>query len=93
MVLLVAGTGGAIAIGESGSHGGPTGGASTAQYKNGKGCGDKNHRHRRHNQCKAKKKPKKHSKAKHKTTKKPTNGSAKCTTRTVHGLTVLYCNS
>ena len=74
MVLLLAGTGGAIAIGESGSHSGPEGGAACGQYnpghqKNGKPC--KNHHcGKHHNQ--ACKHPKKHHKAKHgKTHKAP----------------------
>lgn len=59
LVALVGGTGGAIAVGAGGSHNSSQG-AATAQYKPGKGCGDKNHQHAKHNQCK----PKKHSKGK-----------------------------
>ena len=93
MVLLVAGTGGAIAIGEGSSPGGPGGGAAIAQYKPGKGCGDKNHKHKRSAQCKA---PKKHKASKHKATKKSKskkggNTLSNCTIRVKNGLTVLYC--
>ncbi len=56
-VALVAGTGGAIAIGASGSHGGPLGGAASGQYCNGKKCPSPPKRNcgRHHNQkCPAK---------------------------------------
>jgi hypothetical protein len=62
MLALVAGTGGAIALGQGGSGGSSQGGAATAQYKPGKGCGDKNHQHKKRNQCKP---PKKHKHKKH----------------------------
>jgi hypothetical protein len=62
MLALVAGTGGAIALGQGGSGGSAQGGAASGQYKPGKGCGDKNHRHKKHGQCKP---PKKHKKPKH----------------------------
>ena len=52
LVALVGGTGGAIAVGESGSHAGPTGGAVAAQYKPGKGCG-KPSQHQESAKCKA----------------------------------------
>jgi hypothetical protein len=45
MLALVTGTGGAIALGQRGSSAPGQGGAATAQYKPGKGCGDKNHQH------------------------------------------------
>jgi hypothetical protein len=61
MLALVAGTGGAIALGQGGSGGSAQAGAASGQYKPGKGCGDKNHRHKKHNQCKP---PKKHKKPK-----------------------------
>jgi hypothetical protein len=131
MVLLVAGTGGAIAIGAAGSSGGPQGGAASAQYCNSKtnpkckqpkpkhNCGRYHnqqcptkpkkcyytvHGHRHSYQCPATTKHKKKHKTTHKnhksnhksTSKKSTgnkNGSSKCTTRTEHGLTVLYCSS
>lgn len=66
MLLLVAGTGGAIALGESGSSGTGQGGAATAQYKPGKGCG-KGHAPR-HKKCP---KPKSHKPHKPHKTKKP----------------------
>jgi RNA recognition motif-containing protein len=37
-LALIAGAGGAVALGESGSHGGPLGGAASGQYCNGKKC-------------------------------------------------------
>jgi hypothetical protein len=43
-LALVGGTGGAIAVGETGSHAGPNGGAASGEYP-GKGCGDMNHTH------------------------------------------------
>ena|SRR5947209_8727494 len=63
MLALVAGTGGAIAVGQGGSGGSPQAGAASGQYKPGKGCGDKNHKHKKRNQCKP---PKKHKKPKKK---------------------------
>jgi hypothetical protein len=91
MLALVAGTGGAIALGQGGSSG-AQGGASTAQYKPGKGCGDKNHQHKKKNQCKP---PKKHKKAKHKqkhsTPVKPRKGSYHCTYHQVRGDLVGTC--
>lgn len=42
---LIGGTGGALAVANSGSHSGPNGGAASGQYRPGKGCGDKNHTH------------------------------------------------
>jgi hypothetical protein len=42
---LIAGTGGALAIANGGPHGGSNGGAASGEYKPGKGCGDKNHKH------------------------------------------------
>ena len=133
MVLLVAGTGGAIAIGAGGSSGGAQGGAANAQYcppkkkcpppppppkhncgrhhdqkcpRKPKRCFYKAHGHRHGYPCPAPppkrhhKPPPKHHKPPpkhHKSTKKPKSknngGGAKCTTRTVHGLTVLFCNS
>ncbi|HTX30130.1 MAG TPA: hypothetical protein VMD09_02030 [Solirubrobacteraceae bacterium] len=128
MVLLVAGTGGAIAIGAGGSSGGPQGGAANAQYcppkkkcpppppppkhncgryhnqkcpTKPKTCYYKVHGHRHAYKCPApapkKKKhhkpPPKHHKSTKKSTGKNNGGGAKCTTRTVNGLTVLFCNS
>lgn len=46
---MAAGTGGVIA---GGGHGNGNGSASNSQYRPGKGCGDKNHVHARHNECK-----------------------------------------
>lgn len=90
--LLVAGTGGAIALGESGSHSSPQGGAASGQYKPGKGCGDKNHKHKKHGQCHA---PKKKHKAKHvKKTQKPKStkpGNSSCTIKKQGSLTLVYC--
>lgn len=49
---LVGGTGGALAV-AGGNHGhGPHHGASDGQYRPGKGCGDRNHIHERHGECK-----------------------------------------
>jgi hypothetical protein len=50
LALMAAGTGGVIANG--GEGGGKGDDASDAQYKPGKGCGDKNHEHARHDECK-----------------------------------------
>lgn len=52
VAALLGGTGGAIAIAGTGSSGGSNGGAASGEYKPGKGCGDKNHKHARHNECK-----------------------------------------
>jgi hypothetical protein len=51
---LLGGTSGAIAIAGGDGHGndGGHGGASSGEYKEGKGCGDKNHEHAREDQCK-----------------------------------------
>jgi hypothetical protein len=49
VALMAAGTGGVIA---GGGHGNGNGSASNSQYRPGKGCGDKNHVHARHNECK-----------------------------------------
>jgi hypothetical protein len=46
---MAAGTGGVIA---GGGNGNGNGSASNSQYRPGKGCGDKNHIHARHNECK-----------------------------------------
>jgi hypothetical protein len=49
LALMAAGTGGVIA----GNHGDAgNGNASKSQYRPGKGCGDKNHVHARHDECK-----------------------------------------
>jgi hypothetical protein len=49
--LMGAGTGGVIAA----SHGDEgEGSAAKSEYKPGKGCGDKNHQHARHDECKNK---------------------------------------
>jgi hypothetical protein len=45
IVGLAGGTGGALAVAAAGGHPGGSGGAADAQYKPGKGCGDKNHTH------------------------------------------------
>jgi hypothetical protein len=49
VAMLAAGTGGVIA---GGGNGNGNGNASDSQYKPGKGCGDKNHTHARHDECK-----------------------------------------
>ena len=49
VALMAAGTGGVIA---GGGNGNGNGSASNSQYRPGKGCGDKNHVHARHNECK-----------------------------------------
>ena len=83
---LLAGTGGAIAVGQSGSSGGPLGGAASGQY-----CGGKNHKcpkpkhncGKHHNQtCPP---PKKHHKTTHgkPTHTKPSHkGKKKTSTKT-----------
>ena len=43
--------GGSTAAGLA-NHGGGNGNAAKSQYRPGKGCGDKNHIHARHNECK-----------------------------------------
>jgi hypothetical protein len=48
--LMGAGTGGVLAK----SGGGDEGSAAKSEYKPGKGCGDKNHEHARHDECKNK---------------------------------------
>lgn len=45
IVGLVGGTGGAIAIADTGGHPNWTGGAASGEYKPGKGCGDRHHSH------------------------------------------------
>ena len=47
--LMAAGTGGVLA---AGGGGGSENSAAKTQYRPGKGCGDKNHVHARHNECK-----------------------------------------
>lgn len=74
LFALLGGTGGAIAVGASGSSSSSQGGAASGQYKPGKGCGDKNHTHAKHNQCKA---SKKHHKAKGKSKAKKSHGKSK----------------
>ena len=49
LLLMAAGTGGVVAHGGDGHSGGS---ASDSQYRPGKGCGDKNHVHARHDECK-----------------------------------------
>ena len=63
VLLLLGATGGAIALGSS-TSGGPAHSAAVGQYKRGKGCG-KPGQHSRGNECKPKKKAKKHKKPKH----------------------------
>src|SRR5436305_1486892 len=46
-LALVAGSGGALALSHLDSHPNSHGGAADDQYRPGKGCGDKNHRHKR----------------------------------------------
>ena len=53
-LLLLAGTGGAVALGEGGSTGPAQAGAASGQYKPGKGCG-KPGQHIRGGECKPKK--------------------------------------
>jgi hypothetical protein len=94
IVLLLAGTGGAIAIGEGGSAGAGQGGAATAQYKPGKGCG-KGHAPR-HKKCPKPKSHKPHKKAKkpkraHRPAKKRPPRSVPCQFRTVGQTLVAYC--
>ncbi len=48
LALMIGGTGGVIAAG----GGGDDGSAAKSQYRPGKGCGDKNHTHARHDECK-----------------------------------------
>jgi hypothetical protein len=45
IVGLAGSAGGALAVGAAGGHPGGNGGAADAQYRPGKGCGDKNHKH------------------------------------------------
>jgi hypothetical protein len=45
LVALVGGTGGALAVANSGSGNHGSGSAATGQYRPGHGCGDKNHQH------------------------------------------------
>lgn len=49
--LLTVGAGGTFAIAGSGGKG-DGGSAAKSQYKPGKGCGDKNHKHEREDECK-----------------------------------------
>jgi hypothetical protein len=51
-LALLGGSAGAVAVSRVDSHPNSHGGAASDQYKPGKGCGDKNHKHRRNNQCK-----------------------------------------
>ena len=91
VLVLIAGTGGALALAGQGSSGGPAGGAATAQYKPGKGCGDKNHQHQKNGKCK------KHKKKHHKKTNGNGGGNQggtsnpNCKTRTVNGVILVLC--
>ena len=49
IALMAAGTGGVLA---GGGNGHSDGSSAKTQYRPGKGCGDKNHIHARHNECK-----------------------------------------
>ncbi|MDP9347059.1 MAG: hypothetical protein M3P44_15375 [Actinomycetota bacterium] len=51
--LLTVGAGGTFAVAHSGDNGND-GSAAKSQYKPGKGCGDKNHTHARHDECPSK---------------------------------------
>ncbi|HTX30119.1 MAG TPA: hypothetical protein VMD09_01975 [Solirubrobacteraceae bacterium] len=66
---LLAGTGGAIAVGQSAATGGPLGGAASGQYKHGKTCTKKEHGKKVKVACP---KPKPKPKPKH---HKPSRGS------------------
>ena len=48
VAVMLGGTGGVLAV----SGGDDGGNAAGSQYKPGKGCGDKNHQHARHDECK-----------------------------------------
>ena len=49
VAVMLGGTGGVLAWSGGGDDGGN---AAGSQYKPGKGCGDKNHQHARHDECK-----------------------------------------
>jgi outer membrane biosynthesis protein TonB len=67
---LLMGTGGAVAVGQSASTGGPLGGAASGQYRHGKTCTKKEHGKKVKVACpKPKPKPKHHGKS-HKPKKK-----------------------
>ena len=90
IVALLAGTGGAIAIGEAGSGMSGQGGAATAQYKPGKGCG-KGHAPR-HKKCPTHKPHKKHKTHKH--TAKPKKHqprSTNCKIRVIGQTLIAFC--
>ncbi len=102
VLVLIGGTGGALALAGQDSSGGPVGGAASGQYKPGKGCGDKNHHHKKNGKCK------KHNPSKGKNKKKSHkqghshkgNGGSNqqgggnnpnCKSRQVNGVTVVLC--
>jgi hypothetical protein len=94
LLVLLAGTGGAIALGEAGSSAGGQGGAATAQYKPGKGCG-KGHAPR-HKKCPKPKSHKPHKAKKPKTVHKPApkkahRHSTNCKFRLVGQTLTAYC--
>ena len=57
IALMAAGTGDVLA---GGGNGHSDGSSAKTQYRPGKGCGDKNHIHARHNECKKDHSGKKH---------------------------------
>jgi hypothetical protein len=106
VLALLGGTGGAIALAGQGSSGGPAGGAASGQYKPGKGCGDKNHKHKKHEKCKKhhkgkgknhkskshKSKPRPHKGKSHKGSGKSNgNGKTTCKSQLVNGVIVVTC--
>jgi hypothetical protein len=51
-LVVLGASGGAVAISHLDRHPNTRGGAADAQYRPGKGCGNKHHNHQRQNQCK-----------------------------------------
>lgn len=89
IVGLLAGTGGAIALGEGSSAGGQ-GGAATAQYKPGKGCGKKHsHTGKKCPVPKRHRKAKKPKKAHRPSAKKPR--SSNCKIQVLGQTLIAYC--
>ncbi len=64
LLALVVGSGGAVTLAASGSDGNSAKSAARGQYKPGKGCGDKNHKHTDRNGKPCPKLKKKHHKGK-----------------------------